>query len=331
MHSIPMKVMIVQPIHESGIEMLQQAGFQVVHASSTDPEVLKKEIVDIDGVIVRTSPFTAEIIQSAQKLKVIARHGVGLDNVDLEEASKKGIWVVNTPNANAVSVAEATIAFILALAKKLKQMDSATRNNNFKIRDSFSTVDLDSKTLGIIGLGRIGTLVARKCQMAFSMKVMAFDPYVDKEKAREIGVELVSLQTLLKESDFITIHAPLTDETRNLINESQLKLMKPTAFIINMARGPLWDENAILKALTEGWIAGAATDVFVQEPPQEDHPFFSCDKILLTPHNSALTKECVVRMARDAAQGVIEVLSGKVPTFAVNSHLLKKYGYRVDQ
>lgn len=324
-----MKVMIVQPIHESGIELLKKAGFEIVHASDANPETVAKEIVDVDGAIVRTSPFTATVIQSASRLKVIARHGVGLDNVDLEEASKRGIWVVNTPNANAISVAEATIAFILALAKRLKQMDYETRNNNFKIRDLFSTIDLDSKTLGIIGLGRIGTLVAKKCQLAFSMRVLAFDPYVNKEKANEVGVKLVSLESLLKESDFVTIHAPLTNETRNLIGETQLRLMKPTAFIINMARGPLWDENAVLKALNEGWIAGAATDVFVDEPPRFDHPFFNCDKILLTPHNSALTKECVVRMAQDAAQGVIEVLSGKIPTFPTNTDLLKKYGYEV--
>lgn len=323
--------MIIQPIHESGLKMLKEVNLEIVHASSTDPEIVAREIVDIDGVIVRTSPFNAKIIQNAKKLKVIARHGVGLDNVDLEEASKRGIWVVNTPNANAVSVAEATVAFILALAKKLKQMDLETRNNNFKVRDLFSTIDLDTKTLGIIGLGRIGTLVAKKCQTAFSMKVLAFDPYVDRKKATEVGVELVTLETLLKDSDFVTIHAPLTENTLNLIGESQLKLMKPTAFIINMARGPLWDENAILKALNEGWIAGAATDVFVDEPPKPDHPFFNCDKILLTPHNSALTKECVVRMAQGAARGVIEVLSGKMPTFPVNLHLLKKYGYEVNR
>lgn len=327
---IKVKVMIIQPIHEIGLKMLKEVNLEIVHASSADPEILVREITHIDGVIVRTSPFNAKVIQNAKKLKVIARHGVGLDNVDLEEASKRGIWVVNTPNANAVSVAEATIMFILALAKKIKQMDFETRNNNFKVRDLFSTIDLEGKTLGIIGLGRIGTLVAKKCQAAFSMKIMAFDPYVDRKKAAEIGAELVPLESLLKDSDFVTIHAPLTKETKNLIGEPQLKLMKPTAFIINMARGSLWDENALLKALKEGWIAGAATDVFVDEPPMHDHPFFSCDKILLTPHNSALTKECTFRMARDAAQGVIEVLSGKKPTFPANLHLLKKYGYEVD-
>ncbi|WP_041076035.1 hydroxyacid dehydrogenase [Thermotoga caldifontis] len=321
-----MKVMIVQPIHENGVKMLLNAGFEVIHASSPEPSVVAREIVDCDGVIVRTAPFTAEIIRSAPKLKVIARHGVGVDNIDVEEASKHGIYVVNTPNANALSVAEATVAFILALAKKLKEMDVATRKGEFKIRDLFSTMDIDGKVLGIIGLGRIGSLVAKKCQAAFSMKVLAFDPYIDPARAFELGVELVSLERLLKESDFVTIHVPLTPETKGMIGEAQLRLMKPTAYIINMSRGPIWDELAVLKAVEEGWIAGAATDVFVEEPPKPDHPFFKCEKILLTPHNAALTKECVVRMAEGAAQGVIEVLTGKRPSFPVNMDLLKKYG-----
>ncbi|MGB9789483.1 MAG: hydroxyacid dehydrogenase [Thermotoga caldifontis] len=321
-----MKVMIVQPIHENGVKMLLNAGFEVIHASSPEPSVVAKEIVDCDGVIVRTAPFTAEIIRSAPKLRVIARHGVGVDNIDVEEASRHGIYVVNTPNANALSVAEATVAFILALAKKLKEMDVATRRGEFKIRDLFSTMDIDGKVLGIIGLGRIGSLVAKKCQAAFSMKVLAFDPYIDPARAFELGVELVSLERLLKESDFVTIHVPLTPETKAMIGEAQLRLMKPTAYIINMARGPIWDELAVLKAVEEGWIAGAATDVFVEEPPKPDHPFFKCEKILLTPHNAALTKECVIRMAEGAAQGVIEVLTGKGPSFPVNLDLLKKYG-----
>jgi D-3-phosphoglycerate dehydrogenase len=320
------KVMIVQPIHESGVKMLLNAGFQVIQASSPEPSVVATEIVDCDGVIVRTAPFTAEIIRNAPKLKVIARHGVGVDNIDVEEASKHGIYVVNTPNANALSVAEATIAFILALAKRLKQMDIATRKGDFNIRDQFSTMDIDGKTLGVIGLGRIGSLVAKKCQAAFSMKVLAFDPYVDARKATELGVELVPLERLLRESDFVTIHVPFTPETRFMIREDQLKLMKPTAYIINMARGLIWDELAVLKAVEEGWIAGAATDVFIEEPPKNDHPFFKCEKILLTPHNAALTKECVIRMAEGAAQGVIEVLTGRKPSFPVNLDLLKKYG-----
>ncbi len=321
-----MKVMIVQPIHENGVKMLLNAGFEVIHASSPEPSVVAREIADCDGVIVRTAPFTAEIIRSAPKLKVIARHGVGVDNIDVEEASRHGIYVVNTPNANALSVAEATVAFILALAKKLKEMDAATRKGEFKIRDLFSTMDVDGKILGIIGLGRIGSLVAKKCQAAFSMKVLAFDPYIDPARASELGVELVPLERLLKESDFVTIHVPLTPETKGMIGEAQLRLMKPTAYIINMARGPIWDELAVLKAVEEGWIAGAATDVFVEEPPKPDHPFFKCEKILLTPHNAALTKECVIRMAEGAAQGVIEVLTGKRPSFPVNLDLLKKYG-----
>ncbi len=320
------KVMIIQKIHENGVKLLLEAGYEVVFASSTEPEIVAKEITDVDGLIVRTSLVNAKVIESAPKLKVIARHGVGVDNIDIETASKRGIWVVNTPNANALSVAEATIMFMLALAKRFPEVDRATRQGNFRVRDEFSAIDVEGKTLGIIGLGRIGTLVAKKCQAAFSMRVIAFDPYVDARKAQEIGVRLVGLEELLSEADFISIHAPLTEETENLIGEEQLKMMKKTAYVINMARGQVWDEEAVLKAINEGWIKGAATDVFTEEPPKPDHPFLKCEKILLTPHMAALTQECVIRMAEGAAQGVIEVLSGKQPSFPVNCELLKRYG-----
>ncbi|AEH50638.1 hydroxyacid dehydrogenase [Pseudothermotoga thermarum] len=320
------KVMIIEKIHESGVKKLLEAGHEVIYASSPDPETVAKEIGDVEGVIVRTSIFNRKIIENASKLRVIARHGVGVDNIDVEAASQRGIWVVNTPTANASSVAEATIMFILALAKRFPEVDKATRQGNFKIRDEFAAIDLEGKTLGIIGLGRIGTLVAKKCQVAFSMKVLAYDPYVDPKKAHEVGAALVSLEELLKESDFVSIHAPLTKETEKLIGEEQLKMMKRTAYIINMARGPLWDEQAVLKAVNEGWISGAATDVFVEEPPKPDHPFFKCEKILLTPHMAALTKECVIRMAEEAAEGILEVLSGKQPKYPVNYELLRKYG-----
>ncbi|MDK2897665.1 MAG: D-3-phosphoglycerate dehydrogenase / 2-oxoglutarate reductase [Candidatus Atribacteria bacterium] len=323
------KVMIVQPINENGIALLRQADFEVVFASSFEPSVVAQEIKNIDGVIVRTAPFTSEIINNAENLKVIARHGVGVDNIDLEAASRKGIYVVNTPNANKISVAEHTIAFILALSKRLKKMDQATRAGHFGVREEYSAIDLEGKTLGVVGLGRIGATVAKRCQLAFNMRVLAHDPYCSSDKAQEAGAKLVDLTTLLQEADFVTLHAPLTRETENMIGRKELETMKPSAFIINVARGPLWDEDALVMALKEGWIAGAATDVFKKEPPSSDHPFLRLENMLLSPHMAALTKECVIRMAKGAAQGVIEVLSEQKPTYLANRELLQKYGFKI--
>ncbi|MGC8972153.1 MAG: hydroxyacid dehydrogenase [bacterium] len=321
-----MKVLIVQPIHEAGMNLLKSAGFDIVYASSPNPEVVAREIKGIDGVIVRTAPFTSEIINQADSLKVISRHGVGVDNIDLESASKRGILVLNTPGVNDVSVAEHTIAIMLALSKRIKDIDNAVRIGNFNIRDEYSIIDIDGKTLGIIGFGRIGSLVAKKCKNAFSMKLLVYDPYVDEERVKEIGGKLVDLETLLRESDFVSIHTPLNDGTKGLIGERELRMMKPSAFIINMARGPIWDERAVAKALLEGWIRGAGTDVFEEEPPSRDNVLLKLDNIILSPHMAALTKECVIRMAVGAAQGVIDVLTGKRPKNIVNYSLLEKYG-----
>ncbi|MCX7795556.1 MAG: hydroxyacid dehydrogenase [bacterium] len=321
-----MRVLIVQPIHESGVNLLKSAGFEVVYASNPDPKIVAKEIKGIDGVIVRTAPFTSEIIEQADALKVISRHGVGVDNIDIESASKKGILVLNTPGVNDISVAEHTIAIILALSKRIRDIDSAVRIGKFDIREEYSIIDIDGKTLGIIGFGRIGSLVAKKCRYAFNMKILVYDPYVDEDRVKGVDGELVDLETLLRESDFVTIHAPLSSETKGLIGEKELRLMKPSSFIINMARGPIWDETAVAKALSEGWIKGAGTDVFVEEPPSKDNPLLKFNNIILSPHMAALTRECVMRMAMGAAQGVIDVLTGKSPKSIVNYSLLKKYG-----
>jgi len=321
-----MKVLIVQPIHNGGINLLKSAGFEVLCASSPDPEIVAREIKGIDGVIVRTAPFTGEIIEQADSLKVISRHGVGVDNIDIESASRKGIFVLNTPGVNDVSVAEHTIAIMLALSKRIKDIDNAVRTGNFNIREEYSIIDMDGKVLGIIGFGRIGSLVAKKCKNAFNMKILVYDPYIDRERVKEVDGELVDLETLLKESDFISIHAPLNNETKGLIGERELRMMKPSSFIINMARGPIWDERAVAKALSEGWIRGAGTDVFVEEPPGRDNPLLGLSNTVLSPHMAALTRECVIRMAVESAQGVIDVLTGKKPKNIVNYSLLEKYG-----
>ncbi len=317
------KVLIVQPIHESGIKILKKE-VEVVFASDFSVETLCREIKGIHGVIVRTAPFPRKIIELADNLEVIGRHGVGVDNVDIEAASEHKIFVVNTPNANMVSVAEHTISLILCLAKRLVIANKATREGNFAIRNEFAAIDLNGKTLGIVGVGRIGSIVAMKCQAAFNMKILAYDPYLSPEKAKKIGLSLCyALPELLEKSDFVTLHLPLTEETKGLIREKELKLMKPTAFLINAARGEIVDEKALVKALKEKWITGAAIDVFNQEPPKLNNPLLHIENIILSPHMAALTKECTIRMATGAAEGVLDVLRGNKPKHLVNSKLLK--------
>ncbi|WP_338824923.1 Hydroxypyruvate reductase [Moorella humiferrea] len=318
------KVLIVQPIHESGMKVFDDR-FEVKVAPDPSVETVKREIKGVEGVVVRTAPFTREIIAAADSLKVIARHGVGVDNIDVRAATERGILVVNTPDANAVSVAEHTITAIGALAKRLLSMDLATRRGEWEVRNEYKAVDLDGKVLGLVGLGRIGTMVAKKAAAAFNMQVIAYDPYVRPETAAENNITLYSdLDRIFQEADIVSLHTPLTPETRGLVNEERLALMKASAFLINFSRGGVVDEDALYKALKNGLIAGAALDVFEEEPPPRNHPLFELDNVLLSPHSAALTRECVVRMATGAAQGVVDVLTGKRPQYVVNPEVLQE-------
>jgi len=318
------KILIVQPIHERGVQVFDDR-FEVRVASDPSVATVIREIEGVEGVIVRTAPFPREIIEAAKQLKVIGRHGVGVDNIDVQAATEKGIVVVNTPNANATSVAEHTVTVIGALAKRTVAYDRATREGRWELRNSYTAVDLDGKTLGLIGIGRIGTMVARRVAVAFNMKVIAYDPYVTAEKAKELGVELCGgMDDVFRQADVVSLHTPLTPETRRFVNAARLRLMKPTAFLINLSRGEVVDEEALCEALKSGVIAGAAIDVFDPEPPPADSPLFALDNILLSPHSAALTQECVIRMATGAAEGVVDLLSGKRPQFVVNPEVYKR-------
>lgn len=318
------KVLIVQPIHESGVKVFDDR-FDVKVASDPSVETVIREIQGVEGVVVRTAPFTREIIEAAKDLKVIARHGVGVDNIDIQAATEHGIYVLNTPNANAVSVAEHTLVAMGALAKRVLPMDKGTRAGEWEIRNEYKAVDLDGKTLGLVGIGRIGTMVARKAQGAFNMKVIAFDPYAKPEVAQQNGITLVSsVDAVFKEADVVSLHTPLTPETRHTVNQARLSLMKPTAFLINFSRGEVVDEAALYDALKNERIAGAALDVFEEEPAAASNPLFELPNVLVSPHSAALTHECVIRMATGAAQGVVDVLTGAKPQFIVNPAVLDK-------
>ena len=318
------KILIVQAIHERGMQVFDES-FDVRVASDPSVATVIKEIKGVEGVVVRMAPFTREIIEAADALKVIGRHGVGVDTIDLQAATEKGIVVTNTPNANATSVAEHTLTAIGALAKRCVVYDHAIRNRRWELRNSYGAIDLDGKILGLVGVGRIGSMVARRAAAAYNMKAIAFDPYVTPEKAREMGVTLCSaMDDVFEQADVVSLHTPLTPETRRLVNADRLRLMKPTAFLVNFSRGEVVDEKALYDALKTGVIAGAAIDVYDPEPPLDDNPLFELDNILLSPHSAALTGECVIRMATGAAEGVVDVLTGRRPQFVVNPEVLNK-------
>ena len=283
-----------------------------------DVETIRKEVVDCDAILARTAPFPAEVIQAGKNLKVIARHGVGVDNIDVAEATRHGIYVTNAPESNAVTVAEHTIGLIVALAKHMVRCDVELRNGNFEIRNQIKGIDLEGKILGIIGLGRIGSTIARKAALGFDMKILGFDPYLPEDRALPNVHVVPKLAQVLQDSDFVTLHVPVTEETIGMIGTGELALMKPTAYLLNAARGGIVDEQALVRAIETKQIAGTALDVFEVEPPAKDHPLFRFPNVVVSPHSAALTLECTDRMALHAAIGIHEVLSGKTPSWPVN-------------
>lgn len=301
-----------------------QERYEVKVAFDPSEETVIREVPGASGLIFRQYPVTRRIIEAGESLEVIGRHGVGLDNIDLAAATARGIIVVNTPDANTRSVAEHTLLAIGALAKRIAFMDKAVRQGEWLIRDRHSAIDLDGKTLGIIGLGRIGSLVARKAMAAFDMRIIGFDPFIPADIAIP-GVERRgSKEDVLREADFVSLHMPLTPATHGLIGFPELELMKPSAFLINFARGEVVDEQALYEALRTHAIAGAALDVYAPEPPRPDSPLFGLDNILLSPHSSALTIEGAVRMAVGVAEGVMDALEGRRPRHVVNPEVCSK-------
>jgi D-3-phosphoglycerate dehydrogenase len=311
-----MKILVADPIAEEGLQSLRSHA-QVDIKTKLEPEQLKAIIGDYDALIVRSqTKVRTEVIESGKKLKVIGRAGVGTDNIDVDAATKKGIVVVNAPTGNTVAAAEHTIALMLALARNVPQANSRLKSGKWQ-REEMIGSELRNKTLGIIGLGNVGSEVAKRAQ-AFEMHVVAHDPFISKDYARNLEVDLVPMDQLLKEADFITLHVPLTAATKNLIGPKELSKLKPTARIINCARGGLIDEEAIVKAIKTGKIAGAAFDVFDKEPVT-DSPLFKEDKIIVTPHLGASTVEAQTGVAKDVAAEVLAVLQGQFSKYAVNA------------
>ncbi|HSV44085.1 MAG TPA: phosphoglycerate dehydrogenase [Candidatus Bathyarchaeia archaeon] len=313
-----MKILISDKLEKEGVQILQAVKeFQVDCKPDLPPEQLKEIIKDYDALIIRSgTQVTADIIAAADRLKFIGRAGVGLDNVDLQAATKKGIVAMNTPAGNTTSTAEQTMSLILSLSRNTPQAYMSMRSGKWD-RSKFKGVELYGKTLGVIGLGRIGSTVAAMAK-GFGMRAVGFDPYLSMDVAKQRGIEILELTELLRQSDYITVHVPKTAETTSLIGEKEFALMKPTARVINCARGGVINEMDLAKALKEKRIAGAALDVYEQEPPDPKHPLFECDNCVTTPHLGASTSEAQINVAIEIAETVRNALLGKGIVNAAN-------------
>ena len=305
------KVLVSDPLSKEGVDILKDNKFKVEEVAKLSEAELVKKIKGFDALIVRSgTTVTKKIIEAADKLKVIGRAGVGLDNVDVKAASKKGIVVMNAPAGNTVSTAEHAFSLMLALSRSIPQANDSVKQGKWD-RKKFMGVELYGKTLGIIGLGRIGAEFAKRA-LSFGMRILAFDPFLSEEKARSIGVESASLDKLLKEADFITIHTPLTDETRHLLDEKAFKKMKKGVRIINAARGGIIDEKALAANIKSGKVAGAALDVYeTKAKPPVDSPVVNFDTVITTPHLGASTEEAQINVAIDMAKSVADALLGR--------------------
>ncbi len=321
------RILVVEHIHQAGEAMMSQKA-ELVFPKPQTPEGIIEAIGDCDALVVRNTPITRQIMNAAPKLAVIGRHGVGYDTVDTQAAAELGIPVVYTPASNTESVAELAIGFILALCRKIVQANAAMKSGEL-ISDTVTmaimarqkgliTNDLWGKTLGVIGVGRIGSSVSKKMIAAFNMRVLGYDPYVDAETFVGYGVQkIASLEEMLPQCDYIAVHCSGGAETRHMINERMLALMKPTAYLLNTARGTIVDETALIKALQDKRIAGAAIDVFDPEPPHRENPLLHMENVIVTSHLGAMTEESLRNMATMVAQGVLDVLEGRQPQYPV--------------
>ena len=309
------KILVADPIAEDGIQALRKCADVDVKIGLA-PQALLDIIADYEALVVRSeTKVTAAVIERGCKLQVIGRAGVGVDNIDLDAATRSGIIVVNAPAANTISTAEHTIAMMMALARHIPQAHALLKAGQWQ-RTKFVGTEIRGKILGIVGLGKVGTEVARRAR-GLEMKVLAFDPFVSTEYARNLGIELAPLERIFKDSDFITVHTPLTADTKGIIGAKEIALMKPTVKLINVARGGIIDEAVLYKALEEGKVGGAAIDVFSKEPAA-DNILIKSDKVIVTPHLGASTSEAQSNVALDVADQIIAALQGQPVRYAVN-------------
>lgn len=311
------KILIPQKIAEKGRLYLLEKGYELIENIPVDSESLKYEIADCDAVLLRTAPLDAEVLHAAKKLKIVARHGAGYDNVDWKEAEKLGIYVTNTPNVTSVPVAEFTIGCIINCTKQIWSCNCEFRKGDFNYKAEHKGRELFGKKLGIIGLGSIGKEVVKRAYFGLGMQVQAFVPRPEKKEIPDY-VKCISKEELFHTSDVISVHIPGGVENRHFISSEEIALMKSDAWLINVSRGGVVDEEALADAVEKGSIAGASVDVFEKEPPDCDNRLLRTPGIFVTPHMASNTVECMDRMAITAAGEIHRVLSGKLPLHAVN-------------
>ena len=304
------KILITEQIHPIGPGLLEAAGHQIIQANG-DVEVVRREIVDADAVLVRIMKLPEELLSLGKKLRLISKHGVGVDGIDLDYCRKAGIPVATAPNANSRSVAEHAVALMMTLAKNIIPVTEAYREEGFWVKDKSVGMELAGKTLGLIGIGRIGTIFARICRSGLDMRVLAYDPHVDQVPE---GIVLVpDMQEVIRQADVLSIFCPLTPDTYHIMDADNLSLMKKSALFINCARGGLVDEAALIEVLQEGKIAGAGLDVTDPEPMEPDNPLFRMENVIVTPHYAPYTREAALRVSKLAGENIIAVLNGKEP------------------
>ena len=302
------KILIIQKVHEKGMELINNhPNFDVEVTDDTSVENLKSKIKDCDGASIRIAKLSGDVINEAKNLKIISRHGVGYDNIDLKTAKERDIKIAITANANAVTVAEHVMFVLLNIAKRRELYHTTVKEGNFKDRNKLpKTIEVWKKNFLIMGFGRIGKALIKRC-LGFEMNVYVYDPFVDKDIIDKLGGKKVNnIEEAVKTMDVISLHMPLTDKTENLINYNLLKTMKKNCIIINAARGGIINEEDLNKALNEDLIFGAGIDVFKQEPPENDNPLLKNDKVYLSPHTAAFTDECMTRMGIETIQNIID-------------------------
>ena len=310
------KILIIQPIHEAGIELLKKNPdyeFEVVE--KIDPEFLKTKIKNCDGASIRTAKLPGNVIEAANNLKIISRHGVGYDNIDLEVSKKKNLTLAITATANAIAVAEHVMFMLLNISKRKNMYDDTVKEGKFNDRNKLpKTVELWNKNILIAGFGRIGKALIKRC-LGFEMKVFVYDPFVSQDIIEKLGgIKVDSMEETCKEMDAISLHIPLNDKTKNIINYDLLQSMKKNCIIINAARGGIVNEIDLDRALKENLIFGAGLDVFETEPPEQNNPLLKNDKVFLSPHTASFTEECMTRMGKETIQNIIDFFDNKLET-----------------
>lgn len=317
------KVLIPQDVAVEGKEYLLERGYEIKMGSGAKEEDLIRDVVDCDAILLRTAPCTKAVLKAGKQLKIVARHGAGYNNVDLDAASELGIWVTNSPDSTTTSVAEFAIGAIIAATKRTFLMNQAIKNDNFFYKNNHKGMELSGKTLAVVGLGRIGREVAKKAYYGLNMKILAYDPYVKSELIPDY-VEMVDWESAFSKADVVTVHMPLTKDNRECIGTKEFDTMKSSSYFINCARGELVRDEELADAVRSGKIAGAFTDVFNQEPPAPENSLLHTDDIGVTPHMASNTEECMMRMATEAASQIDLILRGEAPTWPVNKPILKK-------